>query len=106
VRQWLSLLHREQLRHLVDDLVHLEGGRVHQLRALAAGHCRPGGKRLARRLDGSVDVGGRSARDLTDDFAIRGIADLDRLATLGIDELSADEHLGHSQDLPVTKNGV
>ena len=68
--------------------------------ALAAGRRRPRRERLAGRLDGGVDVGGRSARDLTDDFAVRGIADLDRLATLGIDELSADEHLCHLQTSP------
>ena len=92
----LAVVERLELGQLVDVLLDQVGELVHQPAAVAGVHLAPGAgvERLARGLDGQVDVGGVPLGDLGDDLLGGRVDRRERLAAGAVAPLAVDQHLG------------
>ena len=94
-RQWLAVVEGFQLRELFQVLLHQVGQLPDEAAALGGGHVGPRAafKRLARGLDGAIDVFAIAFGNLCQHFAGGRIVDRKGLAGGGFDPLAVDEHL-------------
>ena len=92
----LAVVQGLELGQLVDVRFDQVGELVHQPPAVAGVGLAPGArvKRLPRRLDGAVDVGGVALGDLGDDLLGRRVDRGERLAAVAVDPLAVDQQLG------------
>src|SRR5258708_39357141 len=77
----LAVVDRLQNGKKALALLDMARERVDVLRPLEAGQRRPFGLRLSRRGDGGVDVFRRALRNARDALAVRGIEDVEQVAS-------------------------